>query len=240
MSRSGKTPSGKASVGDLRGRTRGAHVRVKTARGRKLSSTRWLERQLNDPFVAEARRLGYRSRAAFKLVWLDDKYKLLKGKKRIVDLGCAPGGWTQVIVERADKDAQVVGIDLREMESVPGADLIIMDFMTDDAEKELLERLGGPVDVVLSDLANYATGHKQTDHLRTMALCETALDFAMKVLAPGGTFVAKVLRGGAEADLLNALKKNFKSIKHTKPDASRKESTELYVVAQGFKGRETE
>jgi len=220
------------------GRSRGKRVRVKTARGRKTSSVRWLQRQLNDPYVAEARRQGYRSRAAFKLIWLDDKYKILKRAKRIVDLGSAPGGWTQVAVERAPKGAKIVAIDIREMDPVEGSELIQMDFMGDEAEDRLKDAAGGPVDVVMSDMANSATGHKQTDHIRTLALVETAYDFATKVLAPGGVFVAKVLRGGTEGELLAALKKDFKSVKHVKPDSSRAESTELYLLATGFRGND--
>jgi len=220
------------------GRSRGKRVRVKTARGRKTSSVRWLQRQLNDPYVAEARRQGYRSRAAFKLIWLDDKYKILKRAKRIVDLGSAPGGWTQVAVERAPKGAKIVAIDIREMDPVEGSEFIQMDFMGDEAEDRLKDAAGGPVDVVMSDMANSATGHKQTDHIRTLALVETAYDFATKVLAPGGVFVAKVLRGGTEGELLAALKKDFKSVKHVKPDSSRAESTELYLLATGFRGND--
>jgi 23S rRNA (uridine2552-2'-O)-methyltransferase len=222
------------------GRSRGKRVRVKTARGRKASSTRWLQRQLNDPFVAEARRLGYRSRAAFKLIWLDDKFDLLKRANRIIDLGAAPGGWTQVAVERTGGKAQILAIDLLEMTPIAGADLRVLDFMADDAEEKLFAALGGPADLVMSDLANAATGHRRTDQLRTMALAETALDFAIKALAPGGAFIAKVLQGGAEDDLLGLLKSSFKSVRHAKPDASRSESKELYVVASGFLGRKSD
>lgn len=225
----------KRATANPSGRSRGKAVRVKTARGRKNSSTRWLQRQLNDPYVAEAKRLGYRSRAAFKLIWLDDKYNLIKKAKHIVDLGSAPGGWTQVLVERAQRGTEILAIDLLEMSEVDGAKFMVMDFMSVDAEKKLHDELGGKVDLVVSDMANSATGHKQTDHLKTMALCETALDFAIKTLAPNGAFVAKVLRGGAENDLLNGLKKHFKKIHHAKPESSRKNSTELYVVATGFK-----
>ena len=227
--------SGKKGEGNPTRRSRGKRVRVKTARGRKTSSTRWLQRQLNDPYVAEARRQGYRSRAAFKLTWMDDKYHFLKKAKRIVDLGSAPGGWTQVAVERAPKNARIVAIDIREMDPVEGAEFIEMDFMADDAEERLIEAAGGAVDVVMSDMANSATGHKQTDHLRTMALVETAYDFARKVLAPGGIFIAKVLRGGTEGELLAALKRDFKTVRHVKPDSSRSESTELYLFASGFR-----
>ncbi len=218
-----------------RSRARGAKVRVKTARGRTNSSARWLQRQLNDPYVAEAQRLGYRGRAAFKLSELDDKFRLLHGAKRVVDLGCAPGGWCQVLSERLKGDVEIVGIDLQEVEPIPGITLMQMDFLADDAEACLLEKLSGPVDIVLSDMANAATGHKQTDHIRTMALCEAALDFAIKVLAPGGTFVSKVLQGGSDNTLMKRLKANFTKLKHAKPPASRSDSVEWFVVAQGFR-----
>ncbi|UTW53806.1 RlmE family RNA methyltransferase [Kordiimonas sp. SCSIO 12610] len=220
-----------------RSRTRGAKVRVKTARGRKNSSTRWLQRQLNDPYVAEAQRLGYRSRAAFKLIELDEKYQFLKGVQRVVDLGCAPGGWCQVLTQRLNDNAQIVGIDLQEVEPVQGADIWVMDFLEPNAEKRLMERLNGPVDVVLSDMANSATGHKQTDHIRTMALCEAALDFAIKVLAKNGTFVSKVLQGGSDNELMKRMQQHFTSVKHAKPPSSRQDSVEWFVVAKGFKGR---
>lgn len=219
-----------------RSRARGAKVRVKTARGRKPSSTRWLQRQLNDPYVAEANRLGYRSRAAFKLAELDDRYQFLKGAKRIVDLGCAPGGWLQVMTQKLPESTQIIGIDLQEVEPVSGADIWVMDFLAEDAEERLMAALDGPVDVVLSDMANAATGHRQTDQIRTMALCEAALDFAIKVLGEGGTFVAKVLQGGSDNTLMTRMQKHFKSVKHTKPPASRADSKEWFVVAQGFKG----
>jgi 23S rRNA (uridine2552-2'-O)-methyltransferase len=220
-----------------RSRTRGAKVRVKTARGRKNSSTRWLQRQLNDPYVAEAQRLGYRSRAAFKLIELDEKYQFLKGAERVVDLGCAPGGWCQVLTQRLNDSAQIVGIDLQEVEPVQGADIWTMDFLEPNAEKRLMERLNGPVDVVLSDMANSATGHKQTDHIRTMALCEAGLDFAIKVLAKNGTFVSKVLQGGSDNELMQRMRQHFTSVKHAKPPSSRQDSVEWFVVAKGFKGR---
>lgn len=219
-----------------RSRARGAKVRVKSARGRKSSSTRWLQRQLNDPYVAEAQRLGYRSRAAFKLIELDERYDLLKGAKRVVDLGCAPGGWTQVLAERLKGDQQIIGIDLHEVEPVAGAQLWVMDFLDENAEERLMEALDGPADVVLSDMANSATGHKQTDQIRTMMLCEAALDFAIKVLATGGSFAAKVLAGGADATLTKRMQYHFKTVKHAKPPSSRAGSKEWFVVAQGFKG----
>lgn len=220
-----------------RSRARGAKVRVKTARGRKPSSTRWLQRQLNDPYVAEANRLGYRSRAAFKLAELDDRYQFLKGARRVVDLGCAPGGWLQVLSEKLPADAQVIGIDIQEVEPVQGADIWVMDFLDEDAEDRLMEALDGPVDVVLSDMANAATGHRQTDQIRTMALCEAALDFAIKVLGEGGTFVAKVLQGGSDTNLMTRMQQHFRSVKHAKPPASRADSKEWFVLAQGFKGQ---
>lgn len=216
-------------------RTRGAKVRVKTARGRKTSSTRWLQRQLNDPYVAEAQRLGYRSRAAFKLAELDEKFDLLRGAKRIADLGCAPGGWAQIIMERCPKSVELVGVDLQEVEPLAGARFEVMDFMDEGADERLKSWLGGPADLVLSDMANSATGHKTTDHIRTMALCEAALDFAIDVLAPGGAFVAKVLQGGSDPNLMKRLKANFTKVHHAKPPSSRQESTEWFVVALGFK-----
>ncbi|UTW57273.1 RlmE family RNA methyltransferase [Kordiimonas sp. SCSIO 12603] len=220
-----------------RSRARGAKVRVKTARGRKSSSTRWLQRQLNDPYVAEANRLGYRSRAAFKLIEIDERFEILKKAKRVVDLGCAPGGWTQVLTERLGEEAQIVGIDLQEVEPIPGANLWVMDFLSLDAEERLMKELDGPVDVVLSDMANAATGHKQTDQIRTMSLADAALDFAIKVLGEGGSFAAKVLAGGADATLMKKMQTHFKTVKHAKPPSSRAGSKEWFVVAQGFKGR---
>ncbi|MFD2264576.1 RlmE family RNA methyltransferase [Lacibacterium aquatile] len=226
-----------------RGKTpakRGAAVRVKTAAKRSHSSTLWLQRQLNDPYVAEAQRLGYRSRAAFKLVQLDDKVKFLGPGKRVVDLGAAPGGWTQVAVERVGaKGARglVVGLDILEMDVVPGAETFQCDFMTPEAPDRLKGLLGGPADVVMSDMAAPTVGHPKTDHLRVMGLAEAALEFAIEVLAPNGTFLAKVFQGGAEKDFLDTLKQNFKTVRHVKPAASRAESSEMYVVATGFKGR---
>ena len=210
-------------------------TRVKTAKGRKVGSTKWLERQLNDPYVKRAKAEGFRSRAAYKLSELDDRFSLLKGVERVVDLGVAPGGWTQVVRKRAPK-ARVVGIDLLPMDPVPGATLLQGDFQDAAAERAVLEALDGPADLVLSDMAPNTTGHGATDHLRIMALAELALDFAFKVLAPGGAFVAKVFQGGSERALLEAMKRRFAAVRHAKPPASRKDSAELYVVATGFKG----
>lgn len=211
-------------------------TRLKSARGRTASSARWLQRQLNDPYVKQARAAGFRSRAAFKLIELDERFHLLKGVARVVDLGVAPGGWSQVVRRRAPR-AQVVGIDLLPTDPIEGVTLFQMDFMADEAPAALAEALSGPPDLVLSDMAANTVGHKQTDHLRTMGLVETAADFAITHLAPGGTFVAKVLAGGTDADLLALLKRHFAGVKHAKPPASRKDSSEWYVIASGFKGR---
>lgn len=213
-------------------------INVKTAKGRKSSSTRWLQRQLNDPYVQLAQAQGYRSRAAFKIIELDEKFKLFKpGKKmNILDLGAAPGGWTQVALEKTNDKAQVVGIDLLEIEPMQGATFLQKDFTEDDAPDILLEHLGGKVDVVMSDMASNTTGHAQTDHLRIMMLCEMAYDFAVQVLAPGGAFICKVRQGGTEGDLLKMMQKQFTNVKHAKPEASRKDSAESYVVAMGFRG----
>lgn len=210
-------------------------TRVKTAKGRKIGSTKWLERQLNDPYVKRARAEGYRSRAAYKLTELDDRFGLLKGAERVVDLGVAPGGWTQVVRKRAPK-AAVVGIDLLPTDPIDGATLLQLDFLAEEAPRRLREALGGPADLVLSDMAANTVGHPQTDHLRTMALVEAALDFAGEVLRPDGAFVAKVLAGGADNHLVAGLKRRFAAVRHAKPPASRKGSSEWYVVAQGFKG----
>ena len=209
--------------------------RVKTAKRRTASSTRWLERQLNDPYVREAKAAGYRSRAAFKLIELDEKFGVLKGTERIADLGTAPGGWAQV-VRKQRPQARIVGIDLLPTEPIEGVDILEMDFMADEAPGQIMELLGGAPDLVMSDMAANTVGHKQTDHLRTMGLVETAADFAIETLAPGGQFIAKVLTGGTDAELLTLLKRNFKTVKHAKPPASRKGSSEWYVIAQGFKG----
>jgi 23S rRNA (uridine2552-2'-O)-methyltransferase len=212
-----------------------ADRRVRTARGRTASSVRWLERQLNDPYVKQAKAAGYRSRAAYKLAELDERFHLLRGASRVVDLGIAPGGWSQVVRQRAPK-AAVVGIDLLPTEPIEGVAILQLDFMADEAPAALSQALGGPPDLVLSDMAANTVGHKQTDHLRTMGLVEAAAQFAVETLAPGGAFVAKVLAGGTDAALLALLKQHFRTVKHAKPPASRKGSSEWYVVAQSFKG----
>jgi 23S rRNA (uridine2552-2'-O)-methyltransferase len=206
----------------------------------KNSSRRWLERQLNDPYVKRAHAEGYRSRAAFKLIEIDDRYKLLKPGQRVVDLGAAPGGWCQVAVSRVKSSAEaprVVGIDYLDVDPVPGATILKLDFLDDTAPERLMEALGGAPDVVLSDLAAPTTGHRRTDHIRTMHLCEVAADFAISVLKPGGHFLAKTFQGGTEGGLLDMLKKNFTSVHHVKPPASREESVELYILARNFRGR---
>ncbi len=220
---------------------RGAGVgrqRVKTAKRRTAQSTRWLERQLNDPYVHRARAEGYRSRAAFKLIELDERFGLLKGVRRVVDLGIAPGGWSQV-VRRVSPGAAIVGIDLLPVDPIDGVTIFEMDFMDDAAPGKLMEALGGAPDLVMSDMAANTVGHPQTDALRTMALVETALAFAVDVLRPGGTFVSKVFAGGADSSLVAEMKRNFTTVKHAKPPSSRKGSVEWFVVAQGFKGRVT-
>src|SRR3954451_2708953 len=213
----------------------GLRTRVKTAKGRKVGSTRWLERQLNDPYVKRAKAEGYRSRAAYKLIELNERFGFLKGAKRVVDLGIAPGGWAQVVRQRLPA-ATLVGIDLLPTDPIEGATILQMDFMDEAAPARLKEALGGSADLVLSDMAANTVGHPQTDHLRTMALVETGLEFAREVLRPGGDYVAKVLAGGTDAQLLADLKRHFSIVKHAKPPASRKDSSEWYVVAQGFKG----
>jgi 23S rRNA (uridine2552-2'-O)-methyltransferase len=216
--------------------SKGVKTRVKTAKGRKIGSTRWLERQLNDPYVKKAKAEGYRSRAAYKLIELDERFGFLKGAERVVDLGIAPGGWTQVVRQRLPK-ASVVGIDLLPTDPIEGATILQMDFLAEDAPDRLREALGGPADLVLSDMAANTVGHPQTDHLRTMALVEAGLEFAAEVLRPGGAYIAKVLAGGADNNLVAELKRRFTTVKHAKPPASRKGSSEWYVVAQGFKGQ---
>ena len=209
--------------------------RLKTAKGRKVSSTRWLERQLNDPYVRRAKAENYRSRAAYKLLELDERFGLLRGIKAVVDLGIAPGGWSQVVRRKAP-EASIVGIDLLPTDPIDGVAILQMDFMDEAAPDRLKAELGGPADLVLSDMAANTVGHQQTDHLRTMALVESGLEFAREILRPGGAYVAKVLAGGADNQLVAELKCNFTSVKHAKPPASRKDSSEWYVVAQGFKG----
>ena len=225
-----KGPTGKGPGG--RHLTR----RVRTAKGRTISSTRWLQRQLNDPYVAEARRQGYRSRAAFKLIELDDRFHFLVPGGRVVDLGAAPGGWTQVAVARTGSGGRVIALDLAEMAALAGAEVIRGDFLEPAMPDILKQALAGPADVVLSDMAAPATGHTATDHLRIMALCETALAFAREVLAPGGAFVAKVLQGGTESGLLAGMKQDFATVRHAKPPSSRSASAEMYVIACGFRG----
>jgi 23S rRNA (uridine2552-2'-O)-methyltransferase len=213
--------------------------RLKTARKRTLSSQKWLERQLNDPYVARAKREGYRSRAAYKLLELDDKYHLLKPGQRVVDLGAAPGGWSQIAAKRVDSatgKGRVVGIDLLPIDALPGVDFIQLDFLDESAPQTLVERLGGPADIVMSDMAANTTGHKKTDHLRIMGLAEAAIQFAREILAPGGAFIAKVFQGGTESQLLADLKRDFTAVRHVKPAASRADSSELYVLATGFRG----
>ena len=234
-----KTPTNNSGRGQ-----RELRVKVKTARGRKLSSTLWLERQLNDPYVKRAQVEGYRGRAAFKILELDDKYRFLVPGARIVDLGCAPGGWCQVAVRRINalgerqgkKVGTILGVDLQEVEFIPGAEIHVLDFMEDGADDKVKTWLDGQADVVMSDMAAASSGHKQTDHLRIIALCEAAAYFAFDVLAPGGTFIAKVLAGGAEGDLQALLKKKFTKVANMKPPASRSNSSEKFVVATGFRG----
>jgi 23S rRNA (uridine2552-2'-O)-methyltransferase len=216
-------------------------VRVKTAAHRKPSSTQWLARQLNDPYVSEAKRLGYRSRAAFKLLQLDDRFHFLKPGARIVDLGSAPGGWAQVAAARVKAEAgrgRVIGIDLLATDPIPGVHLILLDFLDPKAPEALRQALGGPADVVLSDMAQPTTGHAATDHIRVMVLADAAHAFAREVLAERGAFIAKMFQGGSERELLAALKRDFTTVRHAKPPASRSDSAEVYVVAQGFRGRE--
>ena len=226
-----------------RGR-RDLRVRVKTAKGRKLSSTLWLARQLNDPYVTRARAEGYRGRAAYKIIEIDDKFGFLKPGARVVDLGAAPGGWTQVAVARTNAlgerpgkpRGRVLGLDLQEMEAIAGAELRQMDFLEEDADAQVRAWLGGQADVVMSDMAAAASGHPQTDYMRIVALCEVAADLAEEVLAPGGVFVSKVLGGGAEPALVARLNKSFAKVAHVKPPASRKDSSEKFLVATGFRG----
>ncbi len=237
-----KPPAEKATSG--RGQ-RELRVRVKTAKGRKLSSTLWLERQLNDPYVIRAKKEGYRGRAAYKISELDDKYGFLKPGARVVDLGCAPGGWCQIAVTRVNALGEsakkpvgrVLGVDLQQVEPIAGAEIHVLDFLSDEADGLVKGWLGGNADVVMSDMAAAASGHKGTDHLRIIALCEAAAYFAFDVLEEGGTFVAKVLAGGAENELQTLLKRNFRKVANVKPGASRADSSEKFVVAMGYKGR---
>ncbi len=223
-------------------------VKVKTARGRKVSSTLWLQRQLNDPYVRRAKTDGYRGRAAYKILELDDKFRFLVPGARIVDLGCAPGGWCQVAVPRVNALGEkkgkavgkVLGIDLQEVEPIAGAEIHQLDFLADGADDQVKAWLGGPADVVMSDMAASASGHKQTDHIRIIALCEAAAYLAFDVLTPGGTFVAKVLAGGAEGELQKLLKQKFAKVENVKPPASRADSSEKFVVATGFRGRSSD
>lgn len=219
-------------------------VRVKTAKGRKLSSTRWLQRQLNDPYVVRARKDGYRGRAAYKILEIDDRFRFLVPGARVVDLGCAPGGWCQVAVSRVNALGEksgkargtVLGVDIQEVEPIAGAGLMQLDFLDEGADDAVRDRLGGPADVVMSDMAAASSGHRATDHLKIMALAEAAAHFAFEVLAPGGSYVAKVLQGGTETELLALLKQRFARVQHFKPPASRKDSAEMFVVATGFRG----
>lgn len=223
---------------------RDLRVRVKTAKGRKLSSTLWLDRQLNDPYVQQAQKDGYRGRAAYKILELDDKFRFLVPGARIVDLGCAPGGWLQVAAQRANthgerrgkKQGRIVGIDLQEVDPVPGCEIHVLDFLEEGADDKVKGWLDGKADVVMSDMAAASSGHKQTDHLRIMSLCEAAAYFAFEVLDEGGTFVAKVLAGGAEGELQHLLKQKFTKVANVKPPASRSNSSEKFVVATGFRG----
>jgi 23S rRNA (uridine2552-2'-O)-methyltransferase len=237
----GKTPTGKNTSG--RGQ-RELKVKVKSARGRRLSSTRWLQRQLNDPYVKRAKAEGYRGRAAYKIMEVDDKYRFLVPGARIVDLGCAPGGWAQVAVKRINvmgekqgkANGRIIGVDLQEMEPLAGAEFHQLDFMDEGADDKVKAWLGGKADVVMSDMAASSSGHKQTDHLKIISLCEAAAYFAFDVLEEGGTFVAKVLAGGAEGELQKLLKNKFTKVANVKPPSSRSDSSEKFVVAMGFKG----
>ncbi|HEV7438778.1 MAG TPA: RlmE family RNA methyltransferase [Methylobacterium sp.] len=224
---------GAGGGGSIRGELK---QRVKTGRGRTLSQKRWLERQLNDPYVARAKREGYRSRAAFKLLEIDERYHILKPGQRVVDLGAAPGGWSQVAAKVVGPQGRVVGIDLLEIEPMMGVEFITLDFLDPSAPERLTDLLGGPADIVMSDMAANTTGHKKTDHLRIIELAETAAHFAREILAPGGAYVAKVFQGGTEGTLLADLKRDFATVRHVKPPASRADSSELYVLATGYRG----
>ena len=211
-------------------------ARLKTDKRRTPSSRAWLERQISDPYVARAKREGYRSRAAYKLIEIDDKFHLLKSGARVVDLGAAPGGWSEIAARRVGAGGRVVGLDILEMKPIPGVEFVKLDFLDPAAPDRLKEMLDGAADVVLSDMAANTTGHRRTDHLRIMALAEAAAQFAREVLAPGGSFLCKVLQGGTEATLLAELKRDFSNVKHIKPPASRSDSAELYLLARGFRG----
>lgn len=233
MKKPGKTTSTGSGARALK-------TRLKKKSGLKNSSRRWLERHLNDPYVHRSKADGYRSRAAYKLIEIDDKHKLLKPGQRIVDLGAAPGGWLQVAAQRVKSPVEaptVVGIDYLEIDHIPGATILQKDFLDDDAPQMLMEALGGVPDLVISDMAAPTTGHRRTDHIRTMHLCEVAAHFAVEVLKPGGHFLAKTFQGGTENELLDLLKKNFRTVQHVKPPASREESVELYILAKDFKGK---
>jgi 23S rRNA (uridine2552-2'-O)-methyltransferase len=214
-------------------------ARLKTDKRRTPSSRAWLERQISDPYVARAKREGYRSRAAYKLIEIDDKFHLLKSGARVVDLGAAPGGWSEIAARRVGTGGRVVGLDILEMKPIPGVEFVKLDFLDAAAPERLKEMLGGAAEVVLSDMAANTTGHRQTDHLRIMALAEAAAQFAREVLKPGGSFLCKVLQGGTEATLLAELKRDFSNVKHIKPPASRNDSAELYLLARGFRGDES-
>jgi 23S rRNA (uridine2552-2'-O)-methyltransferase len=239
VSAGSKGPASKGPVSKGSGSGRGARslkVRVKTGNKRSLSSKLWLERQLNDPYVARARREGMRSRAAFKLEEIDDKYRILKPGARVVDLGAAPGGWSQIAARRVGPKGRVVAIDLLDIDPIEGVEFAQLDFTDEDAPERLKAMLGGPADVVLSDMAANTTGHRRTDHLKIVALVEMAAEFAREVLSPGGSFLAKVIQGGTETALLNELKRDFATVRHVKPSASRADSAELYLLATGFRG----
>ena len=213
-------------------------VRVKTSRKRTISSTLWLQRQLNDPYVMKAKKEGLRSRAAYKLIEMDERYHLLKQGQKIIDLGAAPGGWSQYAIKKVGSKGRVVGIDLLDIDPIPDVEFTVMDFLDEDAPERLRGMLGGEADGVMSDMAANTTGHKKTDHLKIVGLAELAIHFACEILAPGGFFVAKVFQGGTEGDLLTSLKREFKTVRHVKPEASRQGSAELYVLATGFRGRQ--
>ncbi len=234
----------KPAKGDSGRGQRHLHEKVKTAKGRKMSSKLWLERQLNDPYVKRAVAENRRSRAIYKLIDIDDKFRFLKPGKRVIDLGCAPGGWSQIAAERVNATGEnggkaqgfVLGVDLQEVEPIAGVELMQLDFMDEGADDRVKAAMGGPADIILSDMAASSTGHRQTDHIRIIALCEAAAQFARETLNAGGIFVAKVLRGGADGDLLAQLKRDFTTVRHFKPGASRSDSAEIFVVAQGFRG----